>query len=324
MTQLSMPIELMLTSDHRQLRLTHGKQTWQCGVENSHRTCRILDWEGPSVDPTTGRQVLDALFYRLDADDLELYGTACDTFDTSHPAWVNSGEGRSIHRTGFYQIREHWLDAALWPVFPERWISTGEVRHPMRPVVGDQVLYRRLIPALGTTVTLRQASVTEDGERFHRWQNDPRAARFWEYPWSRQRLDAMLEERRSDPHSLPLILEADGEPVGYLETYYVPEDRLGPYCEPQPFDQGMHVLIGERRFLGEGQTVHWLNAVSHFLFLAEPRTRNLWGEPRADNKAMLRYTRTTSWQHHGEFDFPHKRAALLCNPRERFFTDTRL
>lgn len=324
MTQPFLPIELTFTSDRRQLRLSRGEQAWQCRVQPSHQKHRILHWEGPSADTTTEGQLLDTLFCHLGGEALELYGSACAGFNTRHPAWVNSGEGWSIHRAGFYQVREHWLDAALWPVFPEQWTNTGEVRHPRRPGVGDQMLYRRLIPALGKTVTLRQASVTEDGERFHRWQNDPRAARFWEYPWSRERLDAMLEERRSDPHSLPLILEVNGEPVGYFETYYVPEDRLGPYCEPQPFDQGMHVLIGERRFLGEQQTVHWLNAVSHFLFLAEPRTRNLWGEPRADNRAMLRYTRTTTWQHHGEFDFPHKRAALLCNPRERFFTDTRL
>ncbi|MGM0571528.1 GNAT family N-acetyltransferase [Marinobacter sp.] len=324
MTQPFSPIELTSSSDNRQFRLTQEDRTWQCRVAPSSQGMRIVTWEGPAPDPVTGHQLLDALFAQSGVEELELAGAVSDGFDTAHPAWRNTGGSRSIPRVAFYQIREHWLDPGLWPVMPEQWVTSGQVSHPRRPAVGDQVLYRRLVPALGKTVTLRRATVAEDGERFHCWQNDPRAARFWEYPWGRERLDAMLEERRADPHALPLILEADGEAVGYFETYYVPEDRLGPYCDARPHDQGMHVLIGERRFLGEGQTIHWLNAVSHFLFLAEPRTHRLWGEPRADNRAMLRYTRTTTWEHHGEFDFPHKRAVLLCNPRERFFSDTRL
>lgn len=320
-----LPIELAATSDSRQLRLTRDGQSWQFRLEQpSPREAHISDAEGSVPDQTLSHQLLDTLFYHLGVDELALCSPVTGFFTADHPAWQDTTGGRAIHRCAFYQIREHWLDPALWPVMPEQWLTTGDTSHPRRPVLGDQVLYRRQVPALGGTVSLRRATVAADGERFHRWQNDPWAARFWEYPWSRERLDAMLEDRRADPHSSPLILEANGEAVGYFETYYVAEDQLAPYCDAHPHDQGMHVLIGERRFLGEKQTVHWLNAVSHFLFLAEPRTRNLWGEPRADNKAMLRYLRTTSWEHRGEFSFPHKRAALLCNPRERFFTDTRL
>ncbi|MFL1484611.1 GNAT family N-acetyltransferase [Marinobacter sp. LN3S78] len=318
------PIELTPSSDHQQLQITLDREHWQTKRQSSPAGERLLEWEGPTLDPTTSQRLLDTLFHKLDTSRIELGKSACEAFDTRHPAWEHTADGTAIERAAFYQIREHWLDPGLWPVMPEISVQTDQVRHPRRPSVGDQILYRRFAPTSGKTITLRQATVSQDGERFHRWQNDPRAARFWEYPWSRERLDAMLEDRRADPHSLPLILEADGEAVGYFETYYVPEDRLGPYCNAGPFDQGMHVLIGERRFLGEGLTNLWLNTVSHFLFLSEPRTRCLWGEPRSDNRAMLRYLRTTTWENHGEFDFPHKRSALLCNPRHRFFTDTRL
>ncbi|WP_328187962.1 GNAT family N-acetyltransferase [Marinobacter sp. OP 3.4] len=318
------PIELTPSSDRQQLQIALDGEYWQAKRKTSPDTEQLLEWEGPPLDTTASQRVLDALFHELDAPRIELTGSAREAFDTRHPAWEHHADSTSIERAAFYQIREHWLDPALWPVMPETTVQTDDVCHPRRPSVGDQILYRRFAPSAGRTITLRQATVTHDGERFHRWQNEPRAARFWEYPWSRERLDAMLEDRRADPHSLPLILEADGEAVGYFETYYVPEDRLGPYCEARPFDQGMHVLIGERQFLGEGQTNLWLNTVSHFLFLMEPRTRSLWGEPRSDNRAMLRYLRSTTWENHGEFDFPHKRSALLCNPRRRFFADTRL
>lgn len=323
MTRLS-PIELTPSSDQQQLQISLGAESWQARHQTTPGGECLLDWEGPELDAQTSHRILDTLFHRLDTAQLEVRGNACAAFDTGHPAWADGPEGRILSRPAFYQIREHWLDPALWPVMPEETEQTGDIRHPRRPAVGDQILYRRFAPSLGRTVTLRQATVEQDGERFHRWQNDPRVAKFWEYPWARERLDAMLEDRRADPHSLPLILEADNEAIGYFETYYVPEDRLGPYCEAGSFDQGMHVLVGEKQFLGEEHTKLWLNTVSHFLFLAEPRTRRLWGEPRADNQAMLRYLKNTTWEHLGEFDFPHKRAALLGNPRDRFFSDTRL
>lgn len=324
MTLTYSPINVLLSSNRQQLQISLGDRIWQARHQETETISRVLDWEGSDLNKETSHRVLDALFYTLGKQQIELHGETCNKFDTAHPAWEKAGDGKTLFRSDFYQIRENWLDPALWPVLPERMIRIGDLLHPQRPALQDQILYRRFAPGLGKTITLRQATVEEDGERFHRWQNSPRVAKFWEYPWSRERLNTMLEERRADPHSTPLILEADGEAVGYFETYYVVEDRLGPYCDASPYDQGMHVLVGEEAFLGNGQTPHWLNAVSHFLFLAEPRTQHIWGEPKADNKAMLRHIETMTWEKRGEFDFPHKRAALLCNPRDRFFLEAQL
>lgn len=324
MTHTFSPIEVTSSSDRQQLRISLDHQVWQARHQVTATGGRILSWEGPALNRETSHRVLDSLFYTLGSRQIELTNGTCEFFDTCHPAWEETEGGKALFRSDFYQIREYWLDKALWPILPDRIVQTGDIRHPRRPTVENQILYRRFAPGLGKTITLRQATVEEDSERFHRWQNSPRVAKFWEYPWSRERLNAMLNERRADPHSTPLILEANGEAVGYFETYYAVEDRLGPYCDADPYDQGVHVLVGEQAFLGKGQTPHWLNAVSHFLFLAEPRTRHIWGEPKADNKAMLRHTETTTWEKRGEFDFPHKRAALLCNPRDRFFLDTQL
>jgi RimJ/RimL family protein N-acetyltransferase len=299
-------------------------QSWQASYAETAETGHIQDLEGPGMSAETCHRILDALFYELGKARIIVHKPAISTFETTHPAWSHTGHTASMDRGAFYQMRENWLQPALWPVIPEQITQTGSVSHPVRPLRNDDILYRRYVPGLRKTVTLRQATVQDDGERFHRWQNAPRIARYWEYPWSRERLDTMLNDRRADPHSLPLILEADGDAVGYFEAYYVPEDRLGPHCDAGPFDQGVHVLVGEPEFLGKGQTPHWLNAVCHFLFLHEPRTRRLWGEPQADNQAMLKHTQTTSWRKIREFDFPHKRAALLRNERETFFCQTRL
>jgi RimJ/RimL family protein N-acetyltransferase len=319
-----LPIELNLVASQQQLMIIIGKQCWYANYAQTENTGHIQDWEGPDMDAGTGYQILDTLFHELNTTQIIVHKLAIPAFKTMHPAWSHSDYTATLTRNAFYQMRENWLHPTLWPVIPEQSTQTGDVRHPVRPSLGDHALYCRFVPSLGKTITLRQATIKNDGERFYQWQNNPRVARYWQYPWSRERLDAMLEERRADPHCLPLILEADNKAVGYFETYYVPEDRLGPYCNADAFDQGVHVLVGESEFLGKGQTPHWLNAVCHFMFLHEPRTRQLWGEPQADNQAMLRHTRTTSWEKLREFSFPHKRAALLCNERERFFNQTRL
>lgn len=50
-------------------------------------------------------------------------------------------------------------------------------------------------------------------------------------------------------------------------------------------------------------------------------TEKLMGEPRADNVKLLRYADQMSYEKVKEFDFPHKRAALMRCPRARFFAE---
>ncbi|SFR60032.1 N2-citryl-N6-acetyl-N6-hydroxylysine synthase [Marinobacter daqiaonensis] len=324
MSPCPLNLNTRLSDDRSQVLLNDGPDQWLMNLESCGSSVRIRSCEGPVPSADQAPVLIDHLFHHLQPASLVLTPLMAEFLGADQPACLHLEDHGQLRRDAFYQTREHWLAPELLPVMPDVTTETGSITHPLRPKVGDEILYRRLVPALGKTVTLRQASASVDGEAFHRWQNDPRIARFWEYPFGRQELDTMLEERRADPHSLPLILEADGERVGYFECYYVREDRLGPYCDHFPWDQGMHMLVGERQFLGRSLTPVWLNTLSHFLFLREPRTTALWGEPRADNEALLAYLRTTTWEHRGEFDFPHKRAARLCNPRQSFFENTRL
>ncbi|WP_218668148.1 GNAT family N-acetyltransferase [Vreelandella utahensis] len=318
-------INLTASTGGDQVQLETGGQTWQLSLSDKGRHWTVTGWEGSVPEPSLVYPMLDRLFCGLELDSLALTVGIAELCSLCHPAWQVEEDGtHRIDRPTFYQIREAWLTPALWPVMPEVPEQTGEVVHPRRPTLPDTILYRRYHPGLDRVLELRPATVEEDGERFHRWQNLPRVARFWEYPFSRERLDAMLDERRAAANSFPLILEADGDPVGYFETYFVTEDRLGPYCSAGPFDQGVHVLIGEDRYCGDGQTPVWLNTISHYLFLTDPRTTTLYGEPDAGNKAMLRQLQHLTWSKCYEFDFPHKRAALVATERDAFFRETRL
>ena len=111
----------------------------------------------------------------------------------------------------------------------------------------------------------------------------------------------------------------DGVPFGYFEVYWTPEDRLGPYYDCLPYDRGVHMLVGNQLFLGGKNFINWAAAVEHAVFVAEPRTENIMGEPRADNVHVARITKHIGMTKLKEFDFPHKRAALLCCNRATFF-----
>jgi len=300
----------------------------------------LLAWQGDAFTHDSLLRVLDQLFSFTQCDELRLAQDLACSLPLARIYWQasrdkNQQDVLSISRAAFYQIREIWLGSDVLPVMPltfnPRATDTTQAADaekttdvPKRPNWGNGTLYQRYIPQVETLIEIRRASIEQDGERFHRWQNDDRVARFWEYPWTREQLDAYLQDHLDDPHTEPLIVSANGQPFAYVESYWCREDRLGAYYDNHAFDQGYHLLIGEPEFQGE-LTHHFLTAVSHFLFLTDPRTEKLMGEPRADNKALLKHvTMTPGWHVAGEVRFPHKLAALLRCDRDVFFNEARL
>lgn len=229
--------------------------------------------------------------------------------------------GNRIGRKEFMQWPAAWHRRGAYELYPESWIVTNERAHPLRPQLVPGVQYRRYVPEIGKTISFRVADIARDAEIFHRWHNQERVAALWELNKPFEELKGYLAKGLADPHQIPMILEFDGEAAGYFEIYWTPEDRLGPYYQYDPFDRGFHFLIGPDKFLGTANTHAVLTSVSHFVFLDEVRTRRVMGEPRADNQRVIRYVEMVpGWKKLKEFDFPHKRAALLCGDRAEFFS----
>lgn len=225
-----------------------------------------------------------------------------------------------IGRKEFMQWPAAWHRRGSYELHPESWITTNERPHPARPGLVTGTQYRRYVPEIGKTISFRVADLARDAELFHQWHNQERVSALWELNKPFEELRQYLEKGLADPHQIPMILEFDGEAAGYFEIYWVPEDRLGPYYQCDPFDRGFHFLIGPDKFLGTANTYAVLVSVSHFVFLDEARTRRVMGEPRADNQRVIRYVEMVpGWKKLKEFDFPHKRAALLCGDRAEFF-----
>ncbi|USD67623.1 GNAT family N-acetyltransferase [Vibrio sp. SCSIO 43136] len=198
-------------------------------------------------------------------------------------------------------------------------MADNGIEHPARPAKPDDVFYQRYFYPLKRTLTLRVVDKQRDLSAFHRWHNDPAISPIWELEGTQTEHLDYLTKMESDAHQFPVIAEFDGVPFGYFEVYWTAEDRLGPYYEVEAFDRGAHMLSANPRFRGWRYFEVWSKAVVQYCFLVNSQTNHVMGEPRADNAKVLELTRRVGFDNLFEFDFPHKRAAMLQCPRKRFF-----
>lgn len=244
-----------------------------------------------------------------------------DSFGIRIPGYIDLRGGHArLHRSGFLQASDLWLKHPQSQRQMAGLVPGPDGRdHPLRPPNPEGLVYERHFTDADTTVSFRSVDIERDLDMFHRWQNDPRVAYFWEENKDKQDLRSFLEDRLSDPHNFSVIGSYDGEPVGYFEIYWGLEDRLGAYYDAGHWDRGWHGLIGEVSALGRRKTSAWIRALTHYIFLDCPMTELVVGEPRVDNAKLLRYADALAYRKIREFDFPHKRSALMHCARDDFF-----
>lgn len=220
-----------------------------------------------------------------------------------------------------------WQQPAAWamqvpPVpYPYRPVLSGAFRHPQRPPKPESELYRRFVPWLGLDISFRAASLEADLDLVHRWMNDPRVAAIWEEAGPIDHHRAYLSGLIADPHMIPMIGCFGDRPFGYFEIYWAKENRIAPFYDAQDYDRGWHVLVGDDSCRGRQYVAAWLPSLMHYLFLDDPRTTRIVGEPRSDHSQQLRNLDRGGFARVKDFDFPHKRATLVMLLRERFFGD---
>ncbi|MDY6919332.1 MAG: GNAT family N-acetyltransferase [Pseudomonadota bacterium] len=230
-----------------------------------------------------------------------------------------------IERQAFYQWPALWLSKGVAYPSPASWQTTDGTCHPRRPAQPWGEFYRRFVPSLGRTLSFRALDPEQDLDLFYRWMNEPRIAAAWELDHPKAQLHQYLLERVGASHIHAALGLYDDEPFGYFELYWTAEDRLGPYYDAGDFDRGLHILVGNPAYLGTRWFNGWLTGLTHYLLLDDPRTQRVMGEPRADNQNLLKHLQTVpAWHKLREFDFPHKRAALLECTRQRFFSQIQM
>lgn len=285
-----------------------------------------LEWAGPCSDEPGMQETLAALeaAFALHPDTPVL---VLDAAVSHSPELIGSGIVQlkngarpRVTQDAFWQQARMWLPTTNTP-FPLQYMLTQGRRHPLRPPTPTGVVYQRYVPWLGKTLSFRTVDVEQDLARINRWMNDPVVARFWQEEGDLVKHHSYLEAIAADAHMISMIASFDGEPFGYFEVYWAKENRIAPFYDVDDFDRGWHVLIGEPAFRGKQFATAWLTSISHYLFLDDPRTQRIVGEPRFDHEQQIRNLDKSGYAKVKEFDFPHKRALLVMLLRERYFGD---
>lgn len=219
----------------------------------------------------------------------------------------------------FWQLSLPWCSKGMINSYPLCYAESGESNIPVRPRQPTGDVYARYIPWLGKTLSFKVADIDRDLVQFNRWMNDPRVSFFWEEEGDLDYHRAFLETQLADSRVIPLIGFFDAQPFGYFEVYWAKEDRLAPFCQATDFDRGFHLLVGEETFRGRQWLEAWYPSLLHYMFLDDVRTQRVMAEPRADNERLLRCSEMLGFEKLKEFDFPHKRAALISLSRTTFF-----
>lgn len=232
----------------------------------------------------------------------------------------NSSGKRLVFRESFMQCPQFWLRQPR-ALLPHKPILSKAGYHPMRPQPQQGELYRRYIPELGQDISLVGLDIDQHAILFSQWQNSDRVAAFWDQKGSLEEHTAFLKEQLADDKNQLIIVCLDDEPFAYIEAYWAKEDRIAPYYPVSDYDRGIHMLVGEEHHRGAHKVAAWLPSVCHYLYLTDPRTDKIVSEPRADNQKMIDYLQKHGFAKLKEFNFPHKRSALMSQLRESFFAD---
>ncbi|WP_240654941.1 GNAT family N-acetyltransferase [Pseudoalteromonas rubra] len=187
-----------------------------------------------------------------------------------------------------------------------------------KPQEMGAVLAEYFNPYLNKQFALKLIS-PDDLPRFCRWMNDPRIAHFWQQAWSEEKQWQYLSDKLADAHTLPLIGYLDEQPFAYLEVYWAVKDKLAHYYEADTYDRGIHLLVGEQSCRGPNNFRGWMTSLSHLIYQSQPQTQRIVLEPRADNARLMTRMAELGYDKQFEFDFPHKRAALLMAHKAHFY-----
>jgi len=162
------------------------------------------------------------------------------------------------------------------------------------------------------------AERSSDVDLLHKWMNDPRVNEAWGEAGVTSQQRKFLENGLKSRHSFPVFACWDGKPFGYMEIYWVKEDRLGRLLggDVGNYTRGLHVLVGEPEFRGPQRVKVWLSALVHYCWLADNRTETVMLEPRVDNTKFLQYLTEAGFYKQGEVSFPHKQSAIMKIDRE--------
>lgn len=280
--------------------------------------CFVADYDGNIQSVEQLIALIDGLFFLNPyIKHVQLPKSIWHT-STTWQAFIRAFHTESFSRFEFYTHPINGLNETKRPFFNGTY---SERACPQRLINLTGEVYRRFDNELGQLISFKVAEPSADLGLFYQWMHDPRVSEFWEMDQPKETLKRYLADKLSTPYNLPLIGYFNDVPFGYFEVYWASEDRIAPYYPWQAHDRGLHLLVGNHAFRGTRFFKAWCKAITHFMFLDCPHTQKIVLEPRYDNQRLLNQITKLGFIKEYEFEFPHKRAALISIEKVKFYKE---
>nr|WP_256470591.1 GNAT family N-acetyltransferase [Sporosarcina sp. Marseille-Q4943] len=157
----------------------------------------------------------------------------------------------------------------------------------------------------------------KDVSLLHSWMNEKHVIPYWKLDFPFEKYKKHLETFLADDHQKLLIGEIDGIPMSYWESYWVKGDMIGNYYKFEPYDQGIHLLIGHKGYLGKGYIYPLLLTILYHQFQVSETTKII-AEPDIQNKKMIHVFEKCGFTPIKEVELPDKTGLLMTCEREEF------
>ncbi|MBU8787399.1 MULTISPECIES: GNAT family N-acetyltransferase [Bacillus] len=167
-------------------------------------------------------------------------------------------------------------------------------------------------------ITFRTVDYEKDVSLVYRWMQEEHVIPFWHLNMPFPKFEAHFHKAITDPHQTLYIGCIDGVPMSYWESYWVKGDIIEHHYDNAPYDQGVHLLIGEKAYLGKGLALPLLEAMVRQQFEA-PETEKVIAEPDIRNKKMIHIFEKAGFRPVKPVTLPDKTGLLMFCERKCFF-----
>ncbi len=170
---------------------------------------------------------------------------------------------------------------------------------------------------IGRKISFRKVEFERDVDMIHTWMTEDHVHPFWNLNIPIDKFREHLKKALNDDHHTLFIGCLDDVPMSYWEAYWVKGDVLEKMYGAAPHDQGVHLLIGDKEFLGKGYSLPLLREMVRFQFQDE-RTEKVMAEPDIRNEKMIHVFKKCGFEPNGSVELPDKTGLLMTCERGEF------
>ncbi|MGI8315603.1 GNAT family N-acetyltransferase [Halobacillus mangrovi] len=157
----------------------------------------------------------------------------------------------------------------------------------------------------------------EDVGKIHKWMNEDHVHPYWNLNIPLESFKEHLKKALADSHQTLYMGLVDQQVMSYWEAYWVRGDVVEKTYSSSPYDQGVHLLIGERAFLGKGYSLPLLREMVRFQF-QNLNTKKVVAEPDIRNEKMIHVFKKCGFKPVKPIQLPDKTGLLMFCDREEF------